>query len=75
MQDGRGPETSMLPTLLHKLNLERPEQLIGWAYSDYVWARFAALAPVAFECAAKGDAVAQQVPKPKPLTLNGGNFS
>lgn len=58
-QDGRGPQTSLLPAVLAKLNLAKVEDLIAWTYADTVWARLAALAPHAFEEEKKGDAGAQ----------------
>lgn len=56
--DGRGPETALLPAVLDFLHLEQPDQLVRWAYDDIAWARFAQLAPLASECAARGDPTA-----------------
>eukprot|EP01114_Cavostelium_apophysatum_P009167 TRINITY_DN2224_c0_g1_i1.p1 TRINITY_DN2224_c0_g1~~TRINITY_DN2224_c0_g1_i1.p1 ORF type:complete len:350 (+),score=54.09 TRINITY_DN2224_c0_g1_i1:86-1051(+) len=59
-QDGRGPRTQLLDDVLTKLKLPDATQLIPWAYdeSDRSWAKFAALAPIAYDCANKGDQVA-----------------
>lgn len=45
-----------MPAVLGKLNLAKSEDLIAWTYADTVWARLAALAPIAFEEEKKGDA-------------------
>jgi N-acetylglucosamine kinase-like BadF-type ATPase len=47
--------------VLDALALERPEELIRWAYDDIAWARFAQLAPLAVGCAERGDAVAAAI--------------
>jgi N-acetylglucosamine kinase-like BadF-type ATPase len=59
--DGRGPATALTEVLLEHLGLERPQQLVDWAYRDIAWERFAALAPLAVHCAEAGDAVAQRI--------------
>jgi N-acetylglucosamine kinase-like BadF-type ATPase len=59
--DGRGPATALTEILLGHLGLERPQQLVDWAYRDIAWERFAALAPLAIQCAEDGDAVAQRI--------------
>lgn len=59
--DGRGPETTLTQTILEHLELTRPEDLIGWAYADYTWQRFAALAPLVIQCAEDGDPVADRI--------------
>ena len=46
----------MLPAVLAKLNLTKSDDLIAWTYADTVWARLAALAPLALEEEKKGDA-------------------
>lgn len=56
--DGRGPQTALLPAVLDFLHLEQPDQLVRWAYDDITWARFAQLAPLASDCAARGDPAA-----------------
>eukprot|EP00947_MAST-08B_sp_MAST-8B-sp1_P000907 g907.t1 len=63
--DGRGPATPLLQAVLGKTGLERPSQLIDWCYKDVSWDRVAALAPLAFECAAPPheDPVAQRIVK------------
>jgi hypothetical protein len=44
---------------LNHLKLEKPMDLIPWAYNDpdQGWKRIADLAPLAFQCAQKGDEV------------------
>lgn len=48
---------------MSQLNLEKPTQLIPWAYNekDQGWQKFAALAPLASKCAQEGDKVAQSI--------------
>jgi len=53
--------TSLLKGVLDYLQITNPSDIIGWAYKDTVWERFAKLAPLAFEHAQKGDAVAQRI--------------
>jgi N-acetylglucosamine kinase-like BadF-type ATPase len=60
--DGRGAATSLLPRLLERLAVSRPEQLVEAVYqgpSDR--RRIADLAPVVVEAALEGDAVAEQL--------------
>jgi N-acetylglucosamine kinase-like BadF-type ATPase len=59
--DGRGPATTLTEALLTHLQLERPQQLVDWAYRNIAWERFAALAPLAIHCAEAGDGVAQRI--------------
>jgi N-acetylglucosamine kinase-like BadF-type ATPase len=59
--DGRGPSTRLTQAILAHLGMETPESLIGWAYEDYRWDRFAGLAPVVLACAEEGDAVTQEI--------------
>ncbi|KAK3240879.1 hypothetical protein CYMTET_49311 [Cymbomonas tetramitiformis] len=59
--DGRGHPTALLPAILEHLSLERPEDLIGWVYGTPGWAHIASLAPIVFECAARRDAVSEQI--------------
>jgi len=61
--DGRGPATLLTERLLSSLSLQRAEQLIPWAYreEDRSWQKFAALAPLATQCAGAGDKVAQSI--------------
>lgn len=59
--DGTGPVTSLTDKILTKLSLEDPTQIIGWAYKDYSWERFAALYPAVHEAAQEGDAVAVDI--------------
>ncbi|MCX6047198.1 MAG: ATPase [Chloroflexi bacterium] len=59
--DGLGPPTILQAALLEHLALARPQDLIGWLYSDVAWARFAALSPLVVQAAEQGDAVAQAI--------------
>ncbi|MCB0115529.1 MAG: hypothetical protein KDD84_15630 [Caldilineaceae bacterium] len=59
--DGRAPTTMLIDCVLSHLKLTEAQQLVAWAYTDFAWERFAALAPLAIECAAAGDAVAQTI--------------
>ncbi|KAI6698769.1 hypothetical protein NL676_018888 [Syzygium grande] len=59
--DGRGPETNLTSSILEKLGLSSPDELIGWTYADPSWARIAALVPVVVSCAEAGDEVANKI--------------
>jgi N-acetylglucosamine kinase-like BadF-type ATPase len=59
--DGRAPQTMLTDRLLSHLGMQQPQQLVAWAYENIAWERFAALAPLAIECAEAGDAVAQSI--------------
>jgi len=61
--DGRGPKTAMLEKLLEHLKLEKAEDLIPWVYDKetFSWQKIASLAPIAQECAEKGDALAIRI--------------
>ncbi len=59
--DNLGPPTALQPLLLDHLHVATPQALIGWAYSDITWSRFAALAALVVQCATAGDTVAQQI--------------
>ena len=61
-RDGRGPPTDMSARYLQCLNLNQPEDLIGWAYSP-AWTRdsVAALAPLTLDAAQAGDPPALQI--------------
>ncbi|XP_047249672.1 N-acetyl-D-glucosamine kinase isoform X1 [Capsicum annuum] len=59
--DGRGPYTALTSSILRKLDLSSPDELIGWTYSDPSWARIAALVPVVVTCAEGGDEVANKI--------------
>nr|XP_004243623.1 N-acetyl-D-glucosamine kinase [Solanum lycopersicum] len=61
--DGRGPYTALTPSILRKLDLSSPDELIGWTYSDPSWARIAALVPVVVTCAEGGDEIANKILK------------
>ncbi|CAN6454690.1 unnamed protein product [Victoria cruziana] len=43
--DGRGPQTTLTRSILQKLGLSSPDEIIGWAYADQSWARVAELVP------------------------------
>ncbi|MCA1553183.1 MAG: hypothetical protein LC737_02270 [Chloroflexi bacterium] len=60
--DGRGAPTDMTARFLKSLNLQQPEDLIGWAYSP-AWTRdnVASLALLTLEAAKAGDKVALQI--------------
>lgn len=57
--DESGPPTILVEAVLNKLNLNKPEELIGWAYNekDTTWQRIASLSSLVYECANKGDQV------------------
>jgi N-acetylglucosamine kinase-like BadF-type ATPase len=60
--DGRDSATPLLDYVLHHFSLTRAEELIGAVYgNDTPRAVIAGLAPLAFEAARSGDAVASQV--------------
>lgn len=59
--DGRGPHTMLTCSILQKLELSSPDELIGWTYADPSWARIAALVPVVVACAEAGDQVANNI--------------
>jgi len=63
--DGTAPVTSLKDALLTKLRRKSCDDLFDWIYepdpTNGEWARFAALAPLAFEHEAKGDPVARQI--------------
>jgi N-acetylglucosamine kinase-like BadF-type ATPase len=59
--DGRGPVTKLTSSILHKLGLSSPDELIGWTYADPSWARIAELVPIVVSCAEGGDEVANSI--------------
>lgn len=61
--DGRGAETALTPALLAKLGFTKPEDIIGWIYNQdkFCWQMVADVAPLALDCAEKGDAVAMKI--------------
>ncbi|HET6316120.1 MAG TPA: BadF/BadG/BcrA/BcrD ATPase family protein [Chloroflexota bacterium] len=61
-RDGRGAPSDMSARYLKCLNLNQPEDLIGWAYSP-AWTRdsVAALAPLTLDAAQAGDPPALQI--------------
>ncbi|XP_028805257.1 N-acetyl-D-glucosamine kinase isoform X1 [Neltuma alba] len=59
--DGRGPSTMLTSSILQKLGLSSPEEIIGWTYADPSWARIAALVPVVVSCAEAGDEVTNKI--------------
>jgi N-acetylmuramic acid 6-phosphate etherase len=59
--DGLGPPTTLQDFVLKHVGLARPQDLIGWLYSDVSWARFAALAPLVVQAAERGDPVANTI--------------
>ena len=59
--DAIGPPTLLTAALLEHLALAEPSDLVGWAYADVSWARFASLAPLVVQCAQGGDAVSAAI--------------
>jgi N-acetylglucosamine kinase-like BadF-type ATPase len=59
--DAIGPPTLLTAALLEHLGLAEPSDLVGWAYADVSWARFASLAPLVVQCAQAGDAVSAAI--------------
>lgn len=60
--DGRGPQTTLLATLLTSFNCREPEQLIAAVYGDSEkQTSIAALAPIILQEAAANDAVALKI--------------
>ncbi|ERN07672.1 hypothetical protein AMTR_s00155p00052560 [Amborella trichopoda] len=59
--DGRGPQTMLTSSIIQKLGLSSPDEVIGWTYADPSWARIAALVPVVVSCAEAGDEVANRI--------------
>jgi N-acetylglucosamine kinase-like BadF-type ATPase len=59
--DALGPPTLLTAVLLDQLGLANPADLVGWAYADVSWARFAGLAPLVVQCAQAGDAVSNAI--------------
>jgi N-acetylglucosamine kinase-like BadF-type ATPase len=55
--DEIGPPTLLTAALLGHLGLTNPADLVGWAYADVSWARYASLAPLVVQCAQAGDTV------------------
>jgi N-acetylglucosamine kinase-like BadF-type ATPase len=59
--DAIGPPTLLTAALLGHLGLTNPGDLVGWAYADVSWARYASLAPLVVQCAQAGDAVSSAI--------------
>ena len=59
--DEIGPPTLLTAALLGHLDLTNPADLVGWAYADVSWARYASLAPQVVQCAQAGDAVSSAI--------------
>ncbi|MFV0428905.1 MAG: BadF/BadG/BcrA/BcrD ATPase family protein, partial [Arachnia sp.] len=59
--DGTGAPTALTDDVLAELDLAEPAALVDWAYRDLSWSRFAAIAPLAIQAAARGDAVAGKI--------------
>jgi N-acetylglucosamine kinase-like BadF-type ATPase len=64
-EDGRGPETLLCAALKEKLGLAAMQELIAWVYDKSQqaspWQRIADVAPLARDCAERGDAVAMRI--------------
>lgn len=58
--DGRDEETALTEAILAHLELDSPQQLIGWAHTADR-SQIAQLAPVVFRCAALGDGIARRI--------------
>lgn len=58
--DGAAPATRLTALVLAATSCSKPEELVAWAYgpTELPWARVAALAPLAEQAAAEGDAAA-----------------
>jgi len=62
--DGRGPTTSLLPALLERLQLKRPEELVAATYrAEFDAGQVASLAGVVFDAARSGDPLAKKLLK------------
>ncbi len=60
--DGRGAPTKLLEAILEELNLEAPEDIIGFIYTPVVdFSKIAKLAPLVAKIASEGDTVAQDI--------------
>jgi len=61
--DGKGPPTTLQDAVFKRLGINKPEQLIPWAYDDKnsSWTKIADLAPLVSQCARDGDQVANQI--------------
>jgi len=59
--DGRGEQTSLVEATMKHLKLETPQELIGWAYTDMEWSRFASVSILAEQEATKGDKIAMKI--------------
>lgn len=64
--DGRGARTALTTAMTSHLRIQRPEDLVRWAYAEAPSAadlrtRIASLAPVVVGCASTGDAVADTI--------------
>lgn len=62
--DGTGPETALKDAVLAHCAVAGPPELVAWAYAgEREWQRYAALAPLAEQCASRGDQVAMAIIK------------
>jgi len=57
--------------VLSELKLENSQQLIGWAYQDYRWARFASLSKLVYIAANSDDQVAKKILQDAATSLYG----
>ncbi|KAG4962006.1 hypothetical protein JHK85_039453 [Glycine max] len=59
--DGRGPKHKV-DTAKTEVRIQgRDQNVVGWTYADFPWARIAALVPVVVTCAEAGDEVANKI--------------
>jgi len=60
--DGRGPKTLLLEGIMRELQLETPEDIIGFVYTCVIdFSRIASIAPIVSRLASEGDLVAQDI--------------
>jgi N-acetylglucosamine kinase-like BadF-type ATPase len=68
-EDGLGAPTMLTEAVLSHLHLSSPRELERWTYTDYNWARIAALAPLVSQCAVQGDAVSGSILEASAIAL------
>jgi N-acetylglucosamine kinase len=59
--DGRGPHTALRELVLHQYQLPAPADLISRAYGEWGVPQIASVAPLVFQAADSGDAVARAI--------------
>lgn len=68
-EDGLGAPTLLTEAVLSHLHLTSPRELERWTYTDYDWARIAALAPLVSQCAVQGDTVSGTILEASAIAL------